>query len=286
MVGYAAAPLTHPTNTPARSGRLLDRAVAFLNLLIGELIGSAVMVHDHTLVQDVRTVGGFVGWVSPSGRNPPDRGRWWVTRPTGTWKCRGRAAPAHPCARPLPASRLPRHYYFPVGHSIRPSLDSTGCRERPAAPLTHPTNTPARSSRLLDRAVAFLNLLVGEQIGSAVMVHDHTLVEDVRAVGDRQRKLDVLLDQQYRRAAPLHGAEQREHFLNQERHDAFGRLVKQDHAGRRHHRARDGEHLLLAAGQRSGFLVEPFLEMREGARDMVDDGIFLFELGRSQQSQP
>src|SRR5712692_10720105 len=72
MVGYAAAPLTHPTNTSARSGRLLDRAVAFLNLLIGEQICSAVMVHDHTLVQDVRTVGVFVGWISPSGRNPPD----------------------------------------------------------------------------------------------------------------------------------------------------------------------------------------------------------------------
>src|SRR5712692_9830300 len=31
------------------------------------------------------------------------------------------AAPAPPCARPCPPSRLPRHYYFPVGHGIRAS---------------------------------------------------------------------------------------------------------------------------------------------------------------------
>src|SRR5712692_2625094 len=96
-----------------------------------------------------------VGWVSPSGRNPPDtaarglrapRGRGSVAegllqrihahgapgilppRRTGMCKCRGRQD-----------AGSDRHYYFPVGHSIRPSLDSTGCRERPAAPLTHPT---------------------------------------------------------------------------------------------------------------------------------------------------
>src|SRR5712692_689901 len=142
MVGYAAAPLTHPTNTSARSGRLLDRAVAFLNLLIGEQIGSAVMVHDHTLVQDVRTVGVFVGWVSPSGRNPPDAADGGLRAPQG----RGSVAEDRMSGATAPQGcgsvaegllqRIHAH-----GRALRPASAThrdvqvsreAGCRKRPA----------------------------------------------------------------------------------------------------------------------------------------------------------
>jgi hypothetical protein len=64
--------------------------------------------------------------------------------------------------------------------------------------------------------------------------------------------------------------EQLEHLVDQHRHDAFRRLVQQDHARPRHHRARDGQHLLLAAGQRRGLLRQPLLQAREGGGDLVD----------------
>ena len=53
------------------------------------------------------------------------------------------------------------------------------------------------------------------------------------------------------------------------RHQAFGRLVQQDDLGLEHHRARDRQHLLLAARQRAAGLVAPLGQHREIGVDLV-----------------
>ena len=56
---------------------------------------------------------------------------------------------------------------------------------------------------------------------------------------------------------------------NQARHDAFGRLVEDDQLRPHHQAARDREHLLLAARQRDGRLLQALLETREAGEHIV-----------------
>ena len=55
----------------------------------------------------------------------------------------------------------------------------------------------------------------------------------------------------------------REDLLHHERREAEGRLVEQQEPRPQHQRARDRQHLLLAARQRAGLLPPPLLEARE-----------------------
>ena len=89
-------------------------------------------------------------------------------------------------------------------------------------------------------------------------MHHNALIHDVGAVRNRQRALHVLFNQQQRGAVLFHGGEQVEHFIDQHRHDALRRLIKQNHFRLRHHRARNGKHLLFAARERRCFLRQPF----------------------------
>jgi hypothetical protein len=57
------------------------------------------------------------------------------------------------------------------------------------------------------------------------------------------------------------------------RHQAFGRLVKQDDFRLQHHGARDRQHLLLAARQRAAGLAAPFGEHRKEGEDFVEQGL-------------
>ncbi len=89
--------------------------------------------------------------------------------------------------------------------------------------------------------------------------------------GDGRRNSDILLDDEDRHVAFL--AKTNEHFLDL-RHDhrrqALGRLVHDQEARVGHQRARDGQHLLLAAGELSAAVVFPFGEARERVIDALD----------------
>ena len=54
-----------------------------------------------------------------------------------------------------------------------------------------------------------------------------------------------------------------EDFLDHARREAKRRLIEQQQLRVRHQGAADGEHLLLAAGERAGDLTEPLLQARE-----------------------
>ena len=88
--------------------------------------------------------------------------------------------------------------------------------------------------------------------------------QQVGVVGQVQRQAGVLLDQQHADAVFLvDAAHDAEDLGHDQRRQAEGGLVQQQQLGPQHQRAADGQHLLLAAGQRAGLLVAPLLQDRE-----------------------
>ena len=99
--------------------------------------------------------------------------------------------------------------------------------------------------------------------------HDAAGLQDGGAVGDPERQAGVLLHQQDG-GAGLADLDQR--VEDQPRHlrgEPQRRLVEEQEAGAPQQRAPDGEHLLLAAGERVGLLVEPLAEPREQGVDAL-----------------
>ena len=94
--------------------------------------------------------------------------------------------------------------------------------------------------------------------------HDAPGLQDVGVVGDIERALRVLLDQQHRH---LHLVAQFcDHLIDpvdDQRREAQRRLVERQQHGIRHQRAADRQHLLLAAGHVACDLVAPFEQARE-----------------------
>jgi hypothetical protein len=93
---------------------------------------------------------------------------------------------------------------------------------------------------------------------------DLAAVEQVDVVGQGQGPGDVLLDQE--EACPLVGdaAEELEDLVDDLGSEAHGDLVEEHDLGVGDVGAGQGQHLLLAAGQGSGRLAEPFAETGEG----------------------
>src|SRR5215471_7505122 len=100
------------------------------------------------------------------------------------------------------------------------------------------------------------------------VVNDGALLHEEHAWTQPQRGLDVLLDQQDRHTRLIDAVDFTPDLRNQPGHDALGRLVQDNQLGSHHQAARDGKHLLLAAGQRIAGLLEAFLEDREAAEDV------------------
>ena len=94
---------------------------------------------------------------------------------------------------------------------------------------------------------------------------------------DAERHRGILLDDEDRRALLVDRADDVEHLVDEHRRQAHRRLVHQQQLRPRHQRAADRDHLLLAARQRAGILVEPLLDAREQCEDALIVGI---ELGR------
>src|SRR5213592_4295891 len=97
---------------------------------------------------------------------------------------------------------------------------------------------------------------------------DLAAVEDDRVVRDRQDLLRVLLDDDRREAfvqdQPLDRAQQ---FLDDDRRESLERLVEEEQLRVEDERARDREHLLLAARQ---LVAEVGLSLLEAREHLVD----------------
>src|SRR5713101_440641 len=92
----------------------------------------------------------------------------------------------------------------------------------------------------------------------------HLAVDQERVpVGERESEVQVLLDQQHRHALRLEPAQDPLDLLDHHRRQPLGRLVEQEERGPGAQHARDGQHLLLAAGQLGAAVLGARGERRE-----------------------
>src|SRR5215510_10625420 len=165
-----------------------------------------------------------------------------------------------PCAK-LTMSMMPKI-------SVRP--DATSARISPfTSPFTICTRIWSKGIIPSDSEVLVDDGLVGAQVRGRRVVADDALLHDVDPVGDREGQRDVLLDEQEGHAFLVKDLDDLADLTDHPRHEAFGRLVDQHDARLQHHRARDGEHLLLAAGQRAPGLIAALREDREALVDLL-----------------
>src|SRR5437868_2903642 len=104
--------------------------------------------------------------------------------------------------------------------------------------------------------------IVEKLLGRAV-ARDLAGAQHVAACGNLQRQTRVLLDQQHGDARRGDGANGIEDLSRELGRDAKRRLVEQQQARARHHRATDGQHLLLAAAERAALLPHALAEARK-----------------------
>src|SRR4051794_38408082 len=132
-------------------------------------------------------------------------------------------------------------------------------------------------SSFLCPKVKFLNVLGMHQAVAAV-VHDHPAdFQNVTVVRGFKRDLGILLHQQDRHALFFVDApDDREDFLHQNWREPERRLVQQQQCRPIHQCAADRQHLLFAAGELSGGLVDPFPQARKIAVhpfEILGDGL-------------
>jgi hypothetical protein len=101
-------------------------------------------------------------------------------------------------------------------------------------------------------------------------------------VGDLQRGEGDLLDQQHRHAGGRQRTQRTEDAGDDLRCQAQRGLVEHQHARAHHQRARHGQHLLLAAGQRSARNAAPFAQHRKPFEFAGEPGL---EVGTAQAGQ-
>src|SRR5450830_1775659 len=100
--------------------------------------------------------------------------------------------------------------------------------------------------------IRLADLRVVQQLVAAAFHDDAALLDHIRAAGDVQRRVGVLLGQQHRRAGLVDAGDDLEHLLDHQRGQAQRRLVQQQRLGAAHQRAADRHHLLLPAAERAG----------------------------------
>ena len=130
-----------------------------------------------------------------------------------------------------------------------------GCSERPEhQPPSVPKNTArARSSRS------------SSSCAGALEPHLALLEED-RAVGDRERDVERLLDDEHRLPAFLQPVDELEHALHDDRRETERQLVDQEDLGIVHQHAGEREHLLLPAREAARGLLLALARARGRAR--------------------
>ena len=95
-------------------------------------------------------------------------------------------------------------------------------------------------------------------------------------VGDAERELHVLLDQDDRRAGLVGDPpDDRQQRLDDHRGETHRQLVDEQHLRPLHQRSTDRELLLLTAGEQAGVDLEPLRQPGEQVVDLLDAGLVL-----------
>jgi len=115
-----------------------------------------------------------------------------------------------------------------------------------------------------------------EKFRAGAAQRDETVDHDVAAMREFQRVIGVLLDDQHGEAVlAIECADGVKDLPCDERREAERGLVQHQETGAAHQRAADGQHLLLAAGQRAAALRDTFLEAGKQREDTFETGIAL-----------
>ena len=111
------------------------------------------------------------------------------------------------------------------------------------------------------------------QLGARALDRDAPRLEHVRARGRGERHCRVLLDHEHGQPLLLvQPPDDAEQLGDDERREPERGLVEEEQPRREHQRAGEGEHLLLAAGERARLLREPLAEKREPGEDALEVG--------------
>src|SRR6187549_2081063 len=162
-----------------------------------------------------------------------------------------------------------------VGRMELPASSFTRCSRSPSnqataefeVPKSRPTPTRFRASA---PQVGAAHLRIRTQRRGGVAQDDAAGLQHEAMAGDLQRKIGVLLHQQDGDAAAavdLHDA--LEDGLHQQRRNAERGLIQHQEFRLSHQRTADGQHLLLAAGERARLLLLALRETRKDAEHIV-----------------
>ena len=114
---------------------------------------------------------------------------------------------------------------------------------------------------LLAEVAEFEQVVVLAEVGGVTFQHQVTMGEDVRAVGDLQSHVHVLLDEQHAGAGVVSDlAKDREELLDDDGRKSEAELVDHEQLGAGGKRSADGEHLLLTAGEQSCLAIHQWFE--------------------------
>jgi len=111
--------------------------------------------------------------------------------------------------------------------------------------------------------VGLADFRVGEQLLAGAREDDPAVRHDVAAMRKAQRVVGVLLDQEHGDpVARVDFPDHAEDLAHEQRREPERGFVEQQQLGPAHQRTPDGEHLLLAAGERAGALLAPLAQDR------------------------
>lgn len=95
-------------------------------------------------------------------------------------------------------------------------------------------------------------MLIRAQLGRSAFQHELSVAEDVAAICDREREMDVLLDEQHARTAVVDDlAQDLQQVLDDDRRQAEAHLVDHQELRSRRERACHRQHLLLSTGEQA-----------------------------------
>src|SRR5215469_12698894 len=131
--------------------------------------------------------------------------------------------------------------------------------------------TGAADARVLDAEIELLDVVLLEQARAGVLHHDAPHLQHVAVVSEVEGHVGVLLHEEDGHALlAVDAADDLEDVLDELGREAEGGLVEKHHLGPGHEGAADGEHLLLASGQRARALLGPAPENGEVVIDHLE----------------
>src|SRR6266498_2909160 len=157
-----------------------------------------------------------------------------------------------------------------------PARRASGSPSQPALPALVELHVAVALSASAAE-IELLHVLVRPERVRLAVEDDAPVLHDVAVVGDPEREVRVLLDEeQARLLLAVHAHEDLEDLAGEEGGEPERRLVEEDEPGSRHERPPDGEHLLLAAGEVPRELAAVPAQRREVVED---EGVVALQAG-------